>query len=262
VTSSLLPSPAMAAVDVKQPINSDLGAPTKGSKTGAEELIRSFTSVAPEEGEVAKGNVKVLCLSSFLFAFITAVQWWFGAHYKSGALIQDCKSMLVDALSYFLNIWAELAPLKWKKVMRLVIPALSLSILAFIITYWGFPDAIQTIRGVGGDADPIPAWVPFLFGFAGIIFDVICIVAFWKNSKKSTLPVNMLAAFMHVGADFLRSTSTTIEGIIIAVMSANDNQSALVDAWNTIVVTVLIYIGIFYGLYEVVVDVRDYCKGQ
>jgi len=95
--------------------------------------------------------------------------------------------------------------------------------------------------GTAVDGDGVPAWVPFFFGFAGIIFDVICIVAFWKNSKQSTLPVNMLAAFMHVGADFLRSTSTTIEGIIIAVMSANDDQSALVDAWNTIVVTVLIF---------------------
>jgi Co/Zn/Cd efflux system component len=203
--------------------------------------------------------VKVLALTAFLFGLITAVQWYFGAVVtKSNALIADCHCMLVDALSYFLNMWVELAPPSLKAPLRLTVPCISLTVLA-VLTGLSIQDAVDVFSGTG-DEDEVNPWIVWSFGVAGILFDVISIYAFWRNKRRGVLPVNMLAAFMHVGADLIRSTTTTIEGSLLFIVPNWPGDQ--IDAYNTIVITVIIFLGIFYGIYEVVSDIRAFFKEQ
>merc|ERR1712046_141439 len=96
------------------------------------------------------------------------------------------------------------------------------------------------------------------FGVCGVIFDLISIYAFWRNKQRGALPVNMLAAFMHVGADLVRSTTTTVEGVMVMIWCGWD--AGLIDAVNTIVIVVVIFGGVIYGLYEAVSDIRVFVR--
>lgn len=183
--------------------------------------------------------------------------FWQCGH-RSNALLADCHCMLVDALSYFLNIWVELAPERLRTPLRLTVPCISLTVLA-VLTSLSVQDAVDVFQG-NTDDDGVNPWVVWSFGFCGLLFDLVCIYAFWKNKKRGALPVNMLAAFMHVGADFIRSTTTTIEGTMLFIWKDWDGN--MIDAVNTIVITVIIFLGVFYGLYEVIADIREYVRSR
>lgn len=248
----------------------------KTATTGAEELVRSFTSDGHDDEQPKKclcfmvsGNVRVLWLTAFLFALITSVQYFFGAVIvQSAALTEDCYCMGVDALSYFLNIGAEVAPSHMKRKLQLGIPVVSLSVL-MALTIYQVQDAIATIQ----DPEPAPkhpspedikmAWIVWCFGFGGVCFDLISIYAFCKNKREKRegqLPVNMLAAFMHVGADFIRSITTTVEGFFLIANFPPGINGDVVDAYSCIVITVVVVAGILYGLFEVVRDIIVFCK--
>jgi Co/Zn/Cd efflux system component len=202
----------------------------------------------------------VLLLTTFLFATITIVQYSFARIGNVNALISDCKAMAVDTLSYFLNIFAELAPQKWKRKLQLIIPVISLSVLGYFVVT-DFLDALDRLKK--GDDEDVSIWITFTFGFAGLIFDCISIFAFCKNRKREkqhngTLPVNMLAAFMHVGADFIRSATTTFESFWL--WGAHPENATAVDAICCIIIDVTITLGIIFGLFEVFRDVRVYCQ--
>jgi len=71
------------------------------------------------------------------------------------------------------------------------------------------------------------------------------------------LPVNMLAAFMHVGADFIRSGVTTFESFWLFTNPPNGD---LVDAYCCVAIDVTICLGIVFGLFEVFRDIRVYLR--
>jgi len=217
--------------------------------------------------------VAVLILTTCLFGSITIVQYYFGTVLtKSKSLVADCNSMAADTLSYFLNIFAELAPPAWKRKLQLVIPILSLTVLA-TLTVLAFQDSLGAllkpcdIDESNPDADdsclgPNP-WIVWAFGLGGLIFDLISIWAFCKNKNQKSegkLPVNMLAAFMHVGADMIRSLTTTVEGFFLISKVWGADQGKTVDAWSCMIITVVIFIGIVFGVYEVIVDIVTYCR--
>ncbi|GMH57119.1 hypothetical protein TL16_g02295 [Triparma laevis f. inornata] len=56
------------------------------------------------------GNAKTLLISTFLFLTITTGQYFAAIAASSIALKADCVSMLVDALSYIGNLFAECTP--------------------------------------------------------------------------------------------------------------------------------------------------------
>lgn len=271
----------------KEPLTAGIGASfasngsVSGQKqtqktTGTEELVRSIISAAGDENMSqflclrCPGNVMVLLLTTFLFALITVVQYSFARIGHVNALLSDCKAMACDTLSYFLNIFAELAPRQYKRKLQLVIPVISLSVLAVLVVS-DFLEALEGIKcgtaadpaALGCDDEPEPSVaITFVFGFAGLVFDSISICAFCKNRKRAQsqeggLPVNMLAAFMHVGADFIRSATTTFESFWLWTNPPNGD---LVDAYCCVVIDVTIMIGIFFGLLEVARDLRVFMR--
>lgn len=265
-----MPARVMPSTDGRDGLVSDGVQETRQtSKTGAEEIVRSLISVEKEDNPRGfcrcTGNILVLCLTAFLFALITGVQYYFGGVVThSQALLADCNSMLVDTLTYFLNIGAECAVEKWKKRLRLIAPAVSLMVLLALTIFCALLPAIDTIRNPDGPGDGVNPWIVFAFGLGGLIFDIISIVAFYINAKKERakngLPVNMLAAFFHVGADWVRSLTTCVESILL--FKFKNWNGDLIDAWCAVVITVVIAIAIIYGYIEVIIDIKKYLKEE
>jgi len=261
----------MPASDGRDGLVVDRAEETQASRTGAEEIVRSLISVEKDGNEERSGrctgNILVLALTAFLFALITAVQFYFGGVVThSQALLADCNSMLVDALTYFFNIGAECAVDKWKKRLRVVAPAISLLVLLALTIFCALLPAIDTIRNPSGPGDSVNPWIVFAFGLAGLIFDIISMVAFYINARreraknKDGLPVNMLAAFFHVGADWIRSLTTTVESIIL--FKYTNLNGDLIDAWCAVVITVAIFIAIMFGYYEVILDIKKIIRQE
>lgn len=266
---ALVEQPASPSQEMHKPLAAEK---SRSPSLRGEELVRSIVSVPrSESGEDHQydicgcrltGNVIVLVLTTFLFGLITAVQYYFGGVVThSQALLADCNCMLVDTLTYFINIWAELAPVGMRRKLQLTAPILSLSVLTGLTIYIVL-GAITTIKE-GGDEDEVGPWIVWIFGFVGLIFDTISIIAFCCNRREQRqqgLPVNMLAAFVHVGADFIRSLTTSVEGVFLLSNFPPGLNGSLVDAWSCVVITVVILIGILYGIYEIAVDIRKYME--
>merc|ERR1712014_121323 len=105
-------------------------------------------------------------------------------------------------------------------------------------------DVVDYFNGVEDDDDTkvsetTMSIVVLAFGVCGLTFDLISIYAFWRNKQRGALPVNMLAAFMHVGADLVRSTTTSIEGVLVMIWRGWNAE--LIDAVNTIVIVAIIF---------------------
>ena len=199
-------------------------------------------------------NMSVLALTAALFAIITILQALAARIAKSDALLADCASMAVDALTYLLNIFVEAREGKaFHRELQIIAPTISLSMLAYF-TVSMLLEAKETLfakAGTEADDDVNPT---IIMGFAilGIVFDAIALRAFLKDADKGSM--NMFAAFAHVGADFLRSTVTLVAAILI--MRGYDGIRT--DAWACVAVTGLIFAGILFAIYELAKDMRAY----
>merc|ERR1712187_381769 len=100
-----------------------------------------------------------------------------------------------------------------------------------------------------GDADDVNGWITLGFGIGGVIFDLISLWAFHcSNRKQGELrAVNMLTALLHVGADFLRSTSTVIMSLLILV---GGFDSTCLDAYTSLLIGATIVAGGSFGIYS------------
>jgi divalent metal cation (Fe/Co/Zn/Cd) transporter len=199
-------------------------------------------------------NIKTLVMSAFLFSLITIVQV-FAAHVAhSQALLMDCISMGVDAVTYMGNIVVELRKRDGTdhKGTQLIACAISLSCLLYF-TYdamqesWGSVRVCQGWDTEGGDEDDVNGYITLGFALCGLAFDTACLWAFYVSNKKNgeARHVNMFTALLHVAADCLRSTSTAVMSILILWGGVN---SSCADAYTSILIGVTIIIGGFVGI--------------
>jgi len=204
----------------------------------------------------AKANIKALAISAFLFSLITVVQVFAAKAARSQALLMDCISMGVDAFTYMCNILVE-----WKKRdggdhmrAQLIVVACSLSCLIYFTAdaargSWG---TVQSCRGVataGGDEDDVNGHITLAFALGGVVFDVMCLAAFYRSNKKtgSARHVNMFSALLHVGADCLRSSSTLVMSVLILGFGYD---STCLDAYTSLFIGFTIIAGASTGLYR------------
>mmetsp|Transcript_75243 Transcript_75243/g.232670 ORF Transcript_75243/g.232670 Transcript_75243/m.232670 type:complete len:312 (-) Transcript_75243:424-1359(-) len=215
-----------------------------------------------EEEEPAKRqpcltpNVKALAFSAFLFALITIVQVFAARMAKSQALLADCISMGVDALTYLGNIVVECKKRDGGAhvLSQLVIVACSLGCLIYFTedTMRESSGIVQVCRGqVPGDGveEDVNGWITLSFALGGVAFDVACLIAFYRSSRESgsARHVNMFSALLQVGADFLRSTSTLIMSLLILV---GGFDSTCLDAYTSLFIGTTIIAGASAGLYS------------
>merc|ERR1711933_350086 len=166
----------------------------------------------------------------------------------------DCISMGVDALTYMGNILVECRKRDGTehKGSQVIVCAISLSCLLYF-TYdasresW---DTIQACRGKvpePGDGDDVNGWITLGFGAGGVVFDLISLWAFYRSNRKQgeVRAVNMFTALLHVGADFLRSTSTVVMSLLILV---GGFDSTCLDAYTSLLIGASIVAGASVGV--------------
>ena len=174
-----------------------------------------------------------------LFATITSAQ--FGAAFiaHSLALLGDCGSMTVDTVSYAANLWAECVETEQQQRNQLIATALSIFVLLGITGYVIY-DSCTILLSDESDEDDVNAYIVFGFGAAGLLFDLVGLCALGQGKKeKSTSAgdLNLYSAGRHVLADLMRSTTTTIESILIWFY---DFDGTTTDAWAALIVSGLI----------------------
>merc|ERR1712003_498039 len=215
-----------------------------------------FTEGGDKPTTRCTASIKALALTAFLFSVITVVQIFAAKIAHSQALLMDCISMGVDALTYMGNIVVE-----WRKRdggdhkgSQLIVCAISLSCLLYF-TYdasqesWGTVQVCQGWAQASGDSDDVNGWITLGFGAGGVVFDLISLWAFYRSNRKQgeVRAVNMFTALLHVGADFLRSTSTVIMSLLILV---GGFDSTCLDAYTSMLIGASIVAGGMFGLFN------------
>lgn len=211
-------------------------------------------------------NIKALMLTAFLFSFITVVQIFAAKIAHSQALLMDCISMGVDAFTYMGNIFVE-----WRKQggsdrkgSQLIVCAISLSCLLYF-TYdasqesWGTVQVCTGAAQASGDSDDVNGWITLGFGAGGVVFDLISLWAFYRSNQKQgeVRAVNMFTALLHVGADFLRSTSTVVMSLLILV---GGYDSTCLDAYTSLLIGASIVAGGSMGVYNWIKLLIEYLR--
>jgi len=199
-------------------------------------------------------NVQALAVSAFLFSLITALQVVAAKIARSQALMMDCISMAVDALTYMGNIVVECRKRDGGDHARsqLVVVACSLGCLIYFTIDAGM-ESLETARecqsGTVPEGDDVNGYITLAFAVGGLLFDVACIVAFHRSNKKTgdVRQVNMFSALLHVGADFLRSGSTCVMSLLILLAGVN---STCLDAYTSLFIGGTIVLGAMKGLFE------------
>ena len=208
-------------------------------------------------------NAKALIVAIILFTTITAVQFVAAIVSNSDALLVDCASMLVDAMTYVFNLHAEIKgkdkTQSLKDVARRALISSGFSIVVLYgITAWGLSDAIGTLmtRHVKDDLDPS---IVLVFGILGFVFDSFTLLAFrWWGfnpdetgdvvevspgglSKRESSLVNMCSALTHVIADSIRSLTSVLLGLVVILDRSVNGSKA--DGYATFVVASTILLG-------------------
>jgi len=253
-----------------------LGQSTRPSLQGSRVVFGSRTSIDSDSllgsylvtderikvicGCRCSGNMRVLALTALLFMIITVAQTIGAVISNSEALLADCVSMAVDAGTYFLNMLAETQKgTRLHRWFQLIIPAVSLSLLIYF-TLDVIREAVGNLSPGSNEDESVNPSIVFAFALWGIIFDIASLYAFTRNQKKSggQAGINMVAAFMHVAADFARSITTLTESILL--FAYPNWNGVVIDAWSCLVVSVTILCGAAYALYEWVKELSEFIR--
>lgn len=229
---------------------------------GAENLVKSFVTSADGDRALLDGcrysrNVKVLALTTSLFIVITIAQLIGAVRANSDTLMIGAVSMAVDTMTYFLNMLAEhRKDAKHYDTSQLFISGVSITVLVYFTTQVVF-DALPKLHlealpilGPSDAADDIScdAYIVLSFATWGIVFDLICLIAFARSLKRSNgREINIMGALQHVGFDLARSFSTLVGAIHLVWFSSN---SLVTDAWSCLVVASIILIGVIFAVKE------------
>lgn len=215
------------------------------------------------------GNSKILTVVILLFGSITVAQFLASLAAGSDALFVDCGSMLVDTCTYALNLCAEK---RRGQVMDLSASGISILVL-LIVSISGLKDSMKDLRHPR-EKEHLSPEIVLIFGSIGVCFDLISFWGFYRWGLHSILSgygegspmaspmavndamspssriigstsMNMRSAFMHVGADLLRSMVTVLEGLLV-IFGHTDGKST--DSLASLVVSITILSGVAAGV--------------
>lgn len=198
-----------------------------------------------------KGNTKVLLLTIFLFGAITAAQFLAAFIARSETLLIDSMSMLVDTLTFVVSLCAAACH---RDVAELTAAGLSLMILLGV-SVWGIAEAYTELQYPSADDDLSPNIV-LGFGIWGIVFDVVSLIGFYKwgpdgllasndTGSEGSSKMNLRSAFMHVGADLLRSVVIVGEGLAVNFEGMHGRET---DSIAAMLVSATILLGACGGI--------------
>jgi Co/Zn/Cd efflux system component len=202
--------------------------------------------------------MKVLALTSLLFATITAAQAVAAGYARSEALMADCVSMGVDALTYSLNVIVESREGKRLHAeLKLAVPAVCLAVLIYFSAIV-LHEARETLAAdVGGEGDEVNPYIIIAFSLLGMVFGGIALRAFQKEAEFEQ-GSNMTVALVQVLADFARCITTLVAA---GLMLQFNLDGARTDAQACVVVSVLVFGGVGLAVWEWIKDIRSYFRG-
>lgn len=230
----------------------------EGVMSISSEVIRNSQALGAEEEQQqpnTSANIQALVVTSFLFTLITVVQVFAAEMANSKALLMDCVSMGVDAMTYMGNIFVECRKRDGRdhKGSQLIVCAISLSLLIYF-TYTAGMESLLTAKAcvaheIAEDGDDVNGWITLGFGVGGVVFDLISLWSFRRSERKGNgdRAVNMLTALLHVGADFLRSSSTVVMSLLILL---GGYDSTCLDAYTSLLIGALIIGGACVGIFH------------
>lgn len=187
---------------------------------------------------LSSGNVRVLVLTAVLFALITLAQIVAALAANSLALLQDSVSMGVDAVTYVGNIVVETQRGRHMEVaLEVSFGLVSITVL-LVFTLLFMLEARTRLTSAddsGGKDEETNPYIVLAFAIWGLVFDLAAMLAFLLNHRKSSdgKKINMCTAFLHVGADFLRSSTALIASILMLGFGYNTGHT---DAWASLLV--------------------------
>eukprot|EP01064_Diplonema_japonicum_P039483 TRINITY_DN9909_c0_g1_i2.p1 TRINITY_DN9909_c0_g1~~TRINITY_DN9909_c0_g1_i2.p1 ORF type:complete len:304 (+),score=63.07 TRINITY_DN9909_c0_g1_i2:47-958(+) len=220
-------------------------------------------------------NARTFLLSLVLFSTITMAQTVGALLANSMALLADCASMALDAVTYAVNLFAECKEetnLQLARRNQLISSGLSFLALTGITSFFFYQGlhAVIVKDWEGSDGgDDVNAWIVLAFATAGILFDLISLTPYILYGcpclkKKSdeegenvemAEQMNLCSALMHVAADLLRSTTTMVESILILQYGINGEEA---DSYATVIVSGTILLGAVKPVCDWFGDLRDY----
>lgn len=209
-----------------------------------------------------RGDSKVLVLTILLFGSISVAQLFAAIVAHSESLLIDSASMCVDTMTYVVNLCAARCH---RDLADLTAAGLSLLIL-FGASVWGIVEACEELRNPN-PTENLNYDIVLGFGIWGIAFDCLSFYGFYRwgrqgllsqrrdrsleefvssgadgepVSKSQSSSVNMRSAFLHVGADFLRSIVIVGEGLAVKFEHGKGKES---DSVAALIVSVTILLG-------------------
>mmetsp|Transcript_53477 Transcript_53477/g.106450 ORF Transcript_53477/g.106450 Transcript_53477/m.106450 type:complete len:356 (+) Transcript_53477:77-1144(+) len=219
-------------------------------------------------------NSRVLWIVILLFATITLAQLLAAVAANSDALMVDGLSMFVDTATYVGNLCAE--QYGGGPFSELLASGASFAIL-YGVALWGVIESAINLGNPGDREAALSPAIVLAFGLWGLAFDFLAFLGFYRWGLESLvtsaglgddasiglataqdpLPeeeqpadarvegeqkpsMNMRSAFLHVGADMLRSLTTVVEGVLVLYAGAEPRRS---DAVAALVVSATILAG-------------------
>lgn len=258
--------------------------PTENATEKDDDVKRVCGCCSCWDGIPVTNNTKALFVMMFMFAAISLGQYFAAAAVGSQALKADVISMAMDALSYLGNILGESA----RYPAQRIVTQLFFSLLSvFLLLYFNTTTFIESVGMIHVDGDDEDESAPasegivvITFAGLGLVFDFVCLYAYYYFAKKdaeaeyqamlehkvntvkeedeeeaeevkiSKPEINMLSALLHVSADLFRSTSTFVLGILMVSGVLTDAQQNQGDAILAVIIGCTIYIAGVYALYE------------
>eukprot|EP00036_Acanthoecidae_sp_10tr_P009214 CAMPEP_0182920812 /NCGR_PEP_ID=MMETSP0105_2-20130417/3730_1 /TAXON_ID=81532 ORGANISM="Acanthoeca-like sp., Strain 10tr" /NCGR_SAMPLE_ID=MMETSP0105_2 /ASSEMBLY_ACC=CAM_ASM_000205 /LENGTH=363 /DNA_ID=CAMNT_0025058265 /DNA_START=283 /DNA_END=1374 /DNA_ORIENTATION=+ len=203
-------------------------------------------------GEPAVGNRFLLYVAMVSFSLFAIAELAASILAKSESLFGDSMTMMIDGLTYAVNLWADKAKQGKPEAIRIKIdtiaPALSLAALVAVTIYITVDAARRLSDKSKEDSNDANAEVMWSFALVNLILDFGNIALFFVGKSDSGryylscnacnhLDLNMMSAFVHVGADTMRSVAVLGAGI---AADANAVSSDRADAIGAIVVSIAI----------------------
>jgi len=225
-------------------------------------------------------NTKALFVMMMLFALISLAQYFAADAVKSQALKADVISMAVDALSYLGNILGESAVHPAQRVVTQLFFSMVSVVLLVYFNSTTFVESLALLDEVNSpdyentEAVSSEGVVVITFAGLGLVFDFICLYAYYAFAKKDAErefqamraeltesqqtgeakikkpKINMLSALLHVSADLFRSTSTFVLGVLMVSGTLDQREQDQGDAILALIIGGTIYVAAVYAIYE------------
>merc|ERR1711907_814718 len=82
------------------------------------------------------------------------------------------------------------------------------------------------------------------------------------TKSAATASVNLVSALLHVGADMMRSLSTTVEGTVLLFVTVSPETESLIDPIATMFICIVVYAASAYAFRDWIEEFKNYRRAK